>query len=185
LKSYSIFLVFVEDYQTAKHLLTSDDWSGRYPNKPLYLELTMDRNLGILFSRGEPWKKTRTFAIRSLIEFGFGETQNMELVLQEELDDFIVRLDEFVIQSNAEISFHQYFNLPVLNILWRVMCGIRFSCDDDEMKKLVPIIEAAIGSTSIGTQPIYAFPFLRYIPGMSNQKQLVDMFGKVQGIFRV
>lgn len=109
----------------------------------------------------------------------------MEMILQEELDDFIKRLDQLVSQSNAQISFHQYFNLPVLNILWRVMCGRRFSCDDEEMKRLVPIIENAIGSTSIVTQPVYAFPFLRYVPGMSNQKQLVDMFGQVQAIFRV
>lgn len=39
----------MEDYTTAKHVLTSDDWSGRYPCKPLYLELTMNRNLGNLY----------------------------------------------------------------------------------------------------------------------------------------
>jgi hypothetical protein len=38
----------VEDYHTAKHLLASEEWSGRYPNQPLYLDLTLDKNVGKL-----------------------------------------------------------------------------------------------------------------------------------------
>jgi hypothetical protein len=126
----------------------------------------------------------RRFTIRGLIEFGFGETESMEHVLQEELEEFMRRFD-LLVEEKGEVSLHQYFNLPVLNTLWRVMCGTRISSNDEEMRRLVPIIEQAIASASIGTQAIQAFPFLRHIPGITNHQQIVHMFKSLQGIFRV
>ena len=45
---------------------------------------------------------------------------------------------------------HRFFDLPSLNVIWRVMCGRRFDYDDDQMLEMIEHIEAFTMERFIG-----------------------------------
>lgn len=93
--------------------------------------------------------------------------------------------DETVSQNNGDVCLHHIFNLPALNLVWRIMAGIRLSNSDPELQKFIAIAAELTSLPSIGTQPLYAFPFLQYIPGASNYSTILQQFRKMQQIFKV
>lgn len=60
---------------------------------------------------------------------------------------------------------HDFFNLPCLNIIWRLVCGRRFAYDDQALHKLITIIEAFTMEKAIG--PMTGIKVLKYIPPFS------------------
>jgi len=140
---------------------------------------------GIIFGHGESWKEIRRFTLRSLHDCGFVNPETLENSVAEELQDFLSHFDAFVAESKGDVSLHHAFNLPALNLVWRIMAGTRLSIRNPEMQKFVSIAAALTSLPSIGTQPLYAFPFLQYIPGATNYGSILKEFRKMQQVFRV
>ena len=57
---------------------------------------------------------------------------------------------------------HRFFDLPSLNVIWRVMCGRRFDYDDDQMLEMIEHIEAFTMERFIG--PIVGTAGLKFVP---------------------
>ena len=57
---------------------------------------------------------------------------------------------------------HRFFDLPSLNVIWRVVCGRRFDYDDDHMMQMIDHIEAFTMERYIG--PIVGTSALKFIP---------------------
>ena len=104
--------------------------------------------------------------------------------MTEELEDFLLNFQSFLEKNNFEVCIRKSFNLSALNVIWRSMCGVRFSTSDTEMKKLVSIV-AQLSTTSIGTQSVFAFPFLQYLPGASKYPDILEGFKKLRQFFEV
>lgn len=135
---------------------------------------------------GEIWKGSRRFVLRTLREFGFGEMKTMTKCLEEEIDEFLHDFESIRSTSvNSEICMHQQFNLSSLNFLWRIMCGTRFSSEDKDMLQLVHLIKDTTSLISVGTQPVFAFPFLRHIPGITVHGKICSMFQELITFFKV
>ena len=57
---------------------------------------------------------------------------------------------------------HRFFDLPSLNVIWRVVCGRRFDYDDDDMMQMIDHIEAFTMESYIG--PIVGTSALKFVP---------------------
>jgi hypothetical protein len=122
---------------------------------------------------------------RSLREFGFGKLNSLDLCLEEETLELLRYFENLRTESPSDLCFSTIFNLPVLNVIWRVMSGARFACDDKDMARLVELLKQTFAGIAVSTQPYYAFPFLRHLPGLTDFYKIVKDFQRLQDFFKV
>lgn len=177
--------VITKNFEVAKEIINSPDTACRFPSHPRFHEHTYYKFIGLIFNAGDCWKETRKFTIKTLKDFGFGELKSSEAFLQEELADFIEKIDSDRAKSpNNEVRIHEYFKIPVMNILWRVMSGYRFKYDDPDIINLIKYIDQA-AEIEIGMDLEWAYPFLRFIPFMSNSRAHGNKIKNCQDYFWV
>ena len=98
---------------------------------------------GILLTSGDVWKEMRRFSIRTLRDFGFGKQTSMNDTIQEELAILMADLNSRLALSEAEADgsiiapMHQFFTISILNILWQMIAGFRFSHTDARVKQQI------------------------------------------------
>ncbi len=108
------------------------------------------RNIGVISTQGETWKIHRRFALSTLkgrpnsyseeqvgrvllqlrgffflfttSEFGFGK-KSMGDIIAEEAQEIVSHLES---QHGKDVRVEQLFNIPVFNILWRIVAGKRY-----------------------------------------------------------
>ena len=131
---------------------------------------------GILVSDGKIWSQQRRFALRTLKDFGFGKTSSffleyctyfyysilgMEGLIHEEVNLFKSFIDQ---QRSEPFDFMNKLNLPILNALWKVTVGERFSYDNP---RLLSIVERLTEAFKIFGNPsqalLLAYPWLAKI----------------------
>ena len=61
-----------------------------------------------------------------------------------------------------DVSIEDFFNLPALNVIWRLVNGRRFEYSDERLKQLVSCIEAFTMEKAVG--PIAGIKLLIFIP---------------------
>ncbi|GAV02818.1 hypothetical protein RvY_13336-3 [Ramazzottius varieornatus] len=148
--------VFIKDYETIKHALGHDAFSGRPKS---FTRDEFFRGQGILFVEGYLWKEHRRFALSTLRDFGMGKSWLQDMILDEarELVDDLTALKENPIDPTEVIT-------PCAN---NVICGIaygkRFSHQDARLRRLTELIGKNLTLTAKG-QPVDFYPFLRHIP---------------------
>ena len=140
---------------------------------------------GVLSGDGEIWKQSRKFVTKSLRDFGFGQLKNLEICLEEESIEVLKHFENLRQSNPTDLCLSTLFNLPTLNILWRVMSGSRFACDDKDMTTLVQLLKDTATGISVGTQPVFAFPFLRHIPGLTDHQKTLRTMNQLQDFFKV
>ena len=69
----------------------------------------------------------------------------------------------------------EFFNLPCLNVIWRLVCGRRYDYDDERLVELIKQIEAFTMEKNIG--PITGIKWLKYIPPFN------EIHKRIKGIF--
>ena len=57
---------------------------------------------------------------------------------------------------------HDFFNLPCLNVIWRLVCGRRFDYNDKKLDQLIQMIDSFTMEKAIG--PIAGVKILKYLP---------------------
>jgi len=139
LRSFSLDLVFVGDFDTLKFIFNHPDCQERVND--IFEEPTKEDRMiigkeigGVILSEGKTWSDQRRFTLRTLRDFGFGK-QGMEEMIKEEVNLFKALIDK---SKSEPFDFINQFNLPILNALWRITVGERFDYDDP---KLLSIIE--------------------------------------------
>lgn len=143
--------------------------------------------IGIIFSSGRVWKDLRRFTIRNLRDFGFGKTNSMEIVQQEELNEFIKYLKTKIGPSGSEIfPVKGLFNLPVLNIVWNLIMSERFSYDDPKLNHYVQLNEEFFMSQNFVSSWSLFFPFLRdWFPERSGRNAVLRSVDGLQDFLKV
>ena len=64
--------------------------------------------------------------------------------------------------QNPSVSMSDFFNLPCLNVIWRLVNGTRFDYGDERLAELIAQIEAFTMEPAIG--PLGGLRLLKYIP---------------------
>lgn len=115
--------------------------------------------LGIVFTEGEFWQKQRKFSMQHLKNFGLGG-KAMIMYIEEEIKVLIDSLRE---RCNEPIIMNDLFGVGVINVLWAIVAGERFSHDDDRLNELLKMIEVSFRTVDISGSMLNQLPILRYI----------------------
>jgi hypothetical protein len=84
------------------------------------------------------------------------------------------------------MSMHDAFGVYVLNTLWSIMAGIRFSHSDLELKKLQGLLSELFANIDMVGCPFSQFPVLRFLaPELSGYKQFLYIHQRVWNYLKV
>ena len=78
----------------------------------------------------------------------------------EELAELTSRLETSIDCDGGIVPMKQFFTISVLNVLWSMVTGTRFSPDDEKLRRLNRIGSELIKETPIGGNLANAYPFL-------------------------
>lgn len=129
----------------------------------------------------------RRFSLRTLRDFGFGKQKSQEAVMEEELQELISRLNQRIEQEGNILCISQFYTVSVLNILWSMVAGARFSHDDERLQSFVKTMAQVMKLLSASGNIFMAYPFLRHIlPWLTGYgKQRKEFIPKLQKQFLV
>jgi len=65
------------------------------------------------------------------------------------------------------------------------MAGIRISYEDPRFKEILSLVDEMFFAIKPGASALHAFPFLRFIPGLTEHDVTIDVHLKLQAIFQV
>ena len=123
--------------------------------------------------------------MKNLREFGFGKRESMESIVSVELEEMMSRLTK-VATSDGIIVFERFFQLSLLNVLWSMLAGKRYSHDDPKLLKLLEINSLWFQSGSFGAGIITAFPFIRFLlPELTGSNMMIKGNSAVYEFLRV
>ncbi len=121
----------------------------------------------MLFTDGTHWREQRRFTLRHLRDLGFGKT-SIEDQMMDEITDLLSDLKSSA-QSDPDyiVDFKEVFTVPIINMLWAILCGKRYQRNDEAFNKLLAlIIKFVRGGNSIGAEfPMPAF-LIRMFPSL-------------------
>ncbi|KAL3275952.1 hypothetical protein HHI36_020686 [Cryptolaemus montrouzieri] len=166
-------LVIVYGAQAMKEFLTSEDLAGR-PTGPFFEMRTWGKRLGIMLTDSDFWQEQRRFILRQLREFGFGR-KNMSNMIEEESNHMIHDIRDMMNNNESvTVDMESLFNIHILNTLWTMLAGIRYSSQDKDLKELQGILGELFCIIDMVGAPFSHFPVLRFIaPELSGYKMYV------------
>ncbi|XP_033742963.1 cytochrome P450 2B2-like [Pecten maximus] len=151
-----------------------DDFSDRPEN---FFPALMLKNKGIVFSSGEYWKQTRTFALSTLRNFGFGK-RSLESRVQEEIAAYLDILEQ---QNGQPYDIKELTTMAISNIICSIMFGNRFNYNDAKFKRITSLFAENVRLNSLGGA-VRSLPFLRFLPGdMFSMKKMTQNLEDIKG----
>ncbi|XP_035706095.1 farnesoate epoxidase isoform X2 [Folsomia candida] len=125
---------------------------------------------GILFQDGLEWIEQRRFALRHLRDFGFGK-KSMEHLVLDEISELVENLKK---DAGRPISTQNRFNIAVLNSLWRIVSGQRFSHDDKQLGNIMESINNSLNAPAMGL--MFFFPWIKdFAPNVIGWNKYVEV----------
>nr|CAD7458650.1 unnamed protein product [Timema tahoe] len=169
-------LILVSGHRAVTQTLNMEELDGR-PDGFVFRFRTMGERRGVLFTDGEVWKEQRRFSLRNLREFGFGK-RSMEALISEEARSLLMRLMEVGAAAGPEgVPMHLVFTLPVLNSLWSLTAGMRYSDEDAKLQQFINLINEMTRSVDSTGGILNYLPSLRFLaPGLTG----FDKFSSIQ-----
>ncbi|XP_066260032.1 probable cytochrome P450 303a1 [Euwallacea similis] len=157
-----------------KEMSMSEDLLGR-PLGPFFSMRTWNKRLGIILTDREFWQEQKKFVLRHLKEFGYG-TGNMSELIQGETLHLLKYIDKSIGEKDSTIfNMESMFSVSVLNSLWLMLAGVRYSPEQSEMKKLQKIMSDLFKIIHMIGAPFSYFPILKYVaPELSGYKAYVE-----------
>ncbi|KAG0723924.1 Cytochrome P450 2J6 [Chionoecetes opilio] len=137
-KSYGVWTVLVSDPALMRTGLADPVASGRTDLLLLRKRDSIIKGrecpaLGIIGTSGDVWRQQRRFTLRTLRDLGFGRN-TMEPIMQEELDEL---LQLFTRRQGEKVDVGLLFNRSIVNVIWAITIGKRYSYDDKKLEALV------------------------------------------------
>ncbi|KAF7284636.1 hypothetical protein GWI33_021825 [Rhynchophorus ferrugineus] len=167
-------IVIVYGPEAYKEFSTSIVLIGR-PDDFYYKLRTWGRRLGIILTDEEFWQEQKRFLLKHLRQFGFG-TKNMSHLVETEISCLIDSIDKAIMSEGYTIyDMERFFSVSILNTLWKMMSGKRYSNDDKNMKELQQILSDLFKTVHMVGAPFSYYPILKYIaPGISGYKCFIN-----------
>lgn len=107
---------------------------------------------------GEFWLEQRNFAVKHLRSFGFGKS-HMESLIIEELKELIETLSN----AGTNVSLSRQLAPCVLNVLWAMTAGSRFSSTDPQLSRLLELMASRSKAFDMAGGVLSQLPFLAHI----------------------
>ncbi|KAJ9580644.1 hypothetical protein L9F63_024179 [Diploptera punctata] len=167
-------------YEGIKEMLTREEFDGR-PQGPFYETRTWGVRRGVLLTDEDFWQEQRRFVLRHLKEFGFGRRTMSDLV-EQEAEQLVqaFRQLKFTGTCVACMGMIDAFGVYVLNTLWSMLAGIRYSHTDSELKKLQGLLTELFANIDMVGCLFSQFPVLRFLaPELSGYKQFIYIHQKL------
>lgn len=118
-------VVIVSGRKAIKEFYTIDAFNAR-PNGFFYRIRTFNQRLGLVFSDGVFWEGQRKFSVKILRQMGLGRSSMIEHI-EREAADMLTHFRKISNGGGAIIEMQHAFDIPVLNILWALVAGYRYS----------------------------------------------------------
>ncbi|XP_041987216.1 farnesoate epoxidase-like [Aricia agestis] len=135
-----------------------EEFDGR-PDGLAFLMRSFEKKLGLVFSDGKIWNKSRKTVVKCLRNFGFG-SRSMEYQIIEECNALV---DYLVETAGQPIKANHMFNVPIINILWKLVAGKRYDIKDERLEQLCTLVYRSFKTNNMSGGPLSSLPFLRYV----------------------
>lgn len=149
--------------------------SSHRPDDFFFSIRTFGERLGIVFTDDELWESQKSLSVRILRTFGFGKS-DMMYNIQSEAQSLIRALKGIggegvaVQEENKNI-----FDIPVVNVIWKMIKGERFDLDDEKANHLMETIHKSFSIVDMSGGVLSFFPSLRhFLPNHTGYQPLVD-----------
>ncbi|PNF29825.1 hypothetical protein B7P43_G09527 [Cryptotermes secundus] len=153
--------IVVLTHDAVQQVHTREEFEGRPYNFFIKLR-SMGARRGITFTEGEIWHEQRSFAVRHLKQLGYGK-QLMENMITKEVLDLLTTLRREGSGGRREISVGRYVTPCVLNVLWVLVTGSRFSSwDDPQLQHLMQLMSRRAKAFDMSGGALNQFPWLRF-----------------------
>lgn len=120
--------------------------------------------------------------MQHLKNFGLGG-RAMIMYIEEETRILIDALKE---RCTEPIKVNDLFGVGVINVLWAIVAGERFSHDDDRLNELLRMIEKSFKAFDISGGMLNQMPVLRYIaPRLTGYKYFKTTTDNLNGFIEV
>ena len=126
-----------------QELFSKDEFSGR-PTSAFHRENLFfgDGPEGIIQTEGSHWSAQRRFSLKTLKDFGFGK-QSLETTVNNEID---LITETFLEHEDEDYLISQDFSVPIINILWQLIAGYRFTKENDHGLRVVENVNEAFAT---------------------------------------
>ncbi|XP_021941273.1 methyl farnesoate epoxidase-like, partial [Zootermopsis nevadensis] len=153
--------IVVLTHEVVHQVHTQEEYEGRPYNFFIKLRC-MGARKGITFTEGEIWHEQRSFVVRHLKQVGYGK-QVMEDMITKEVLDLLETLGKEGDGGTREISVGRYVTPCVLNVLWVMVSGTRFSSwDDPRLQQLMQLMSQRAKAFDMSGGTLNQFPWLRF-----------------------
>ncbi|XP_054289480.1 probable cytochrome P450 305a1 [Macrosteles quadrilineatus] len=157
LKLGSDLFVVVFSKELVKQVFTKDEFQAR-PDSYFIRLRTMGSRKGITMTDGSLWMEQRSFAVKHLRSLGFGKS-HMESLIVEELKDLL----NLLTNAGSCAPLSSLLAPCVLNVLWAMTAGSRFSTDDPQLTRLLELMALRSKAFDMAGGILSQLPFLAYI----------------------
>lgn len=151
-------VVVLTGYETVKEALTSkgNEFIDK-PNTPIFVDIqNWD---GVLFSKGEVWKRTRRFTLTAMRDLGMGKDR-VEGRILEELHFLIEMIESY---KGKPFKLKTLMGAPA-NITFAMLFGDRFDYEDPLFVTFTNIIYDVVTQLGLAHLQIYnVYPFLGFL----------------------
>ncbi|KAG8224269.1 hypothetical protein J437_LFUL005075, partial [Ladona fulva] len=153
-------LIIISGKDAVQEGLAREEFDGRQCGFLIEHRSNGERK-GVIFTDGEEWKEQRRFALRNLRDLGFGK-RSMESMIREEALELVSRLTEMGKKAGTEgVDMERVFTIPVLNSLWSIMTGQRYSQEDEKLKKFTDLL-MTVSRLMTSSALLDSYPWLRF-----------------------
>ncbi|XP_008549892.1 methyl farnesoate epoxidase-like [Microplitis demolitor] len=166
--------VVVSGNNLIRKTLMISEFHGR-PDGFFFRVRAFGKRKGIVFADGPLWYRSKRNTIKYISHFGFGHGLGNKY-LKEEAEMLICHLKKKTLNGTKMIEMNKVFDIAVLNSLWILLAGKRFSYDDSKVENILATVHEAFKSNDTLGGIISHFPFLRFIiPELSGYTSLMKV----------
>ncbi|XP_034941922.1 methyl farnesoate epoxidase-like [Chelonus insularis] len=167
-------IVIVSGNNLIKKVLMKQEFNGR-PDGFFFRVRSFGKRKGILFTDGPSWYQTKRMTMKYLSNCGFGH-ELMDRCLKYEAEMLVSFFKDEIARGRESFSVEEAFNTAVLNTLWTMIAGYRFTYGDFKLQPVLSAVREAFESNDTLGGIISQLPFLRHIiPESSGYNNLMKV----------
>jgi len=159
----------INDLKLAKELFDREEVSARTASEAQIRHRFFNQKpQGIIWTSGTQWSTQRRFSLKTLKDFGFGKDR-IEDSIHFEAD---LLIDKFLSSPGEDFLLSSDFNVPIINILWQMVTGCRFTADDPRgMKMLDQVTVIFTQGAKVDTMPYWLNRLFPRITGLEERSK--------------
>ncbi|KAG8245287.1 hypothetical protein J6590_005601 [Homalodisca vitripennis] len=127
LRVFNDLIVFVTGVDNVLAALRKEEFQSR-PDIFSIKATSFGKSLGIFFSNGEQWNKSRKFTVKQMRALGKSEKENL---IADEIDQLIETIKDDIMQGN------DLFGLAAVNVIWMIIANKRLAFNDERSRRFL------------------------------------------------